>query len=63
MIVIDNIKYNSYLEVCKAYNISYTEFINFRRKNKDISELQFLGHFIENIAFNMKNGEYAIIRK
>ena len=61
MVVINEIKYESYYEVCKAFDISYAEFINFLKKNKDVSELDLLGHFIADIAMNMKTGEYAVI--
>ncbi len=61
MVIINKIKYESYYEVCKAFNISYAEFINFRRMNKDISELELLGHFIVNIAVSMRTGEYVVI--
>ena len=29
--------------------------------NKDISELELLGHFIVNIAVSMRTGEYVVI--
>ncbi len=61
MVVINEIKYESYYEVCKAFDISYAEFINYRRSNNDISELELLGHFIPNIAVSMKTGEYVIM--
>ncbi len=61
MIVINNTKYESYLDFCKAFDISYAEFINYRRGNNDISELELLGHFIPNIAVSMKTGEYVIM--
>ena len=61
MVIINKIKYESYYEVCKAFNISYAEFINFRRMNKDISELELLGHFIVNIVVSMRTGEYVVI--
>ena len=58
MIIINNTKYESYFELCKAYNISYAEFIKFRTNHKNIGELELLGNFIENIGFSMKEGNY-----
>lgn len=48
MIVINNVKYKFLFELCQAYDISYAELIKFRTNNKSISELELLGHFIEN---------------
>lgn len=59
MIKINSFEYESYYAMCNALNISYVDFINYRRLHKDIDELSLLGHFIKNIAVNMKTGEYA----
>ena len=61
MVVINNVEYKSFYELCQAYDISYAEFIKFRTNNKNISELELLGHFIDNIAFSMKDGTYVTL--
>ncbi len=61
MIVINKVEYKSLYELCQAYNICYAELIKFRTNNKNISELELLGHFIENIAFSMKDGSYVTL--
>ena len=46
MIVLNNVRYESWYELCRAYNISYAELLKFRITNKNISELEILEHFI-----------------
>ena len=61
MVVINDVEYKSFYELCQAYDISYAEFIKFRTNNKNINELELLGHFIDNIAFSMKDGTYVTL--
>ena len=61
MVVINNVEYKSFYELCQAYDISYAEFIKFRTNNKNINELELLGHFFDNIAFSMKDGTYVTL--
>lgn len=61
MVVINKVKYESYLEVCKAFDISYVDLIKYRQINAGISELELLGHFINNIAYRVDIGEYVIV--
>ena len=63
MIKINSIEYESYYDMCKALNISYADFINYRRLHKDIDELSLLGHFIDNIACSLSTGEYATFER
>lgn len=63
MVIIDGVKYESYYDVCKAYDISLSEFLKYKKDNSGINQLELLGHFIDNIAYCMKNGEYDIILK
>lgn len=63
MFIIDGVKYESYYEVCKAYGISFSELLKYKKDHSDINELELLGHFIDNIAYCMKNGEYNIFPK
>ena len=60
MVIINSAIYNSYFDVCKAYNIDYQEFIDYKRINPDICELDLLGHFIPNIAVRLDNESYII---
>ena len=62
MITINSIKYKSYLEMCNAYNINYKEFLQFKRKNKELGEFGILLHFIPNLTYNMKVG-YVTLNK
>ena len=61
MVVINKVKYESYLEVCNAFDISYVDLIKYRQINAGISELELLGHFINNIAYRVDIGEYVIV--
>ena len=63
MIVIDEIEYESYYDLCKAYNISFAELIKYRMKHKDISEWDLLSHFINDLCFVLNIGEYLIMPK
>ena len=63
MIVLNNVRYESWYELCQAYNISYAELIKFRMNNKDINELEILDHFIGNVAMCMRDGRYATLKK
>lgn len=63
MIVLNNVRYDSWYELCQAYNISYDELLKFRMNNKDINESEILEHFIGNVAFCVKDGRYAILEK
>lgn len=60
MLIINSVEYASYLDICKAYNIDYKSFVEYKLNNSNISELELLGHFISNIAVNMSNGNYFI---
>ena len=60
MLVINSIVYDNYLDMCRAYNIDYKRFIEYKRNNPDISELDLLSKFISNIAVHMNNGHYII---
>lgn len=60
MITINSIKYKSYLEMCNAYNINYKEFLQFKRKNKELGEFGILLHLISNIVYSMKIGYKTI---
>lgn len=60
MVIINSAIFNSYFDVCKAYNIDYHEFIDYKRINPDICELALLGHFIPNIAVRLDNESYII---
>ena len=63
MIVLNNVRYESWYELCRAYNISYTELLKFRMNNKNISELEILEHFIGNVAMFIRDGRYATFKK
>ena len=63
MIVLNNVRYDSWYELCQAYNISYAELLKFRMNNKDINELEILEHFIGNIGYCMSDGRYATLKK
>lgn len=63
MIVLNNVRYESWYELCRAYNISYAELLKFRINNKNISELEILEHFIGNVAMCMRDGRYATFKK
>ena len=63
MLIINSIEYNSYFDMCKAYNIEYKSFVQYKRNYPNISELELLGHFISNIAVRMDNGHYYIESK
>ena len=60
MLVINSVEYNSYFDVCKAYNIDYRNFIEYKKRHPDISELELLGNFIPNLAVQMDNRHYFI---
>ena len=49
MVIIDGVKYESYYDVCKAYGISFSKFLKYKKENTGINELELLGHFINNI--------------
>ena len=63
LIVLNNVRYESWYELCQAYNISYAELLKFRMNNKDINELEILEHFIGNIGSCMSDGRYATLKK
>lgn len=63
MVVIDDVKYESYYDVCKAYGINFSEFLAYKKENAGINELELLGHFINNIAYCMKTRECNIFPK
>lgn len=63
MIIINSVKYDSYFDMCKAYNIDYKSFVEYKQNNTNISELELLGYFISNIAVRMDNGNYFIGKK
>lgn len=58
MLIINSVVYNSYFDMCKEFNIDYKSFIEYKKSNADISELDLLAHFIPNIAVRMDNGNY-----
>ena len=58
MLVINSVEYDSYIDMCKAYNIDCKEFFEYKKNNSDISTLDLLGHFIPNIGVCMDNGHY-----
>lgn len=60
MIVIDSVNYESYLEICKAYEIDFKEFLNYKRQNPEISEWDLLAHFLGNVGVCMEDGSYFI---
>lgn len=39
MLVINSAKYNSYLDMCKDYNINYKNFLKYKKDNLEISEM------------------------
>ena len=63
MIVLNNVRYESWYELCQAYNISYAELLKFRMDNKDIDELEILEYFIGNAAMCMRDGRYASLQR
>lgn len=60
MLIIDSVKYDSYFDFCKKYHIKYSDFLNYKRCNPDLSELELLSHFISNIAMEIDTGNYII---
>ncbi len=58
MATIDGAKYSSYMEMCKAFYFDYQEFMNYKKQNTEISELELLGHFIRPMEYRMIDGTY-----
>ena len=63
MIVLNNVQYESWYELCQAYNISYAELIKFRINNKNTDTLEILEHFIGNVGYCMSDGRYVTFEK
>jgi hypothetical protein len=63
ILVINSLTYESYFDICKAYDIDYKEFLEYKKSNLDISELQLMGHFIQDIGCRMDTGEYVLYHK
>ena len=63
MLIINSVEYDSYYDMCKSYNIDYKSFVEYKRNNPNISELELLGHFISGIFVSMDNGCYCIESK
>ena len=60
MLVIDSVEYESYMAVCEAYGIDYKEFLEYKARHGEEGELFLLGHFIEELAYRMSDGEYVV---
>lgn len=58
MIIINNIKYNNYIEMCEAFNINPKEFFEFKRNNISLNEIDLLYHFIPDIGISLETGNY-----
>ena len=60
MLIVYSVKYNSYFDLCKKYHIKYSDFLNYKRCNLDLSEFELLGHFISNIVMEIDTGNCII---
>lgn len=58
MVTVNNVGYTSYLEMCKAHNIDYKDFLKFKVANPNIGELDLLGEFIPDLAYCMFDSTY-----
>ena len=58
MITVNNIKFTSYYEMCKHFNIEFNELLQYKKENSHISEHELLNHFFPGIKFKLSNYSY-----
>ena len=59
MVIINGVSYKDYQEICNAFDIDYKDFLTYKSKNPDISELGLLGHFIKYLSYRL-DGIYVV---
>lgn len=63
MVIIDSIVYDSYIDMCKDYNIDCKEFFEYKRKNLKLSEWDILEHFIPDLGIRLDTRTYVTRKK
>ena len=58
MITINSKSYSTYKELCAEYKIKFKHFLQYKKDNPNLSELQLLGNFIPNLHYNLSNNNY-----
>ena len=59
MVIINSVKYNSYMDMCKAFHIDCKEFFEYKRNHIELNEMELLGYFIPDIGFNLETCHYV----
>ncbi len=60
IIKVNDIEYHSYSDFCKAFNINYKEFMNYKHENPNISQLDLLGHFFDKVLVRMDDSSFFV---
>lgn len=59
-IKVNNIEYHSYQEMCIDLDIDFKEFMKLKHESSDISELDLLSHFFEEVLIRMTDSSYFV---
>ena len=60
IIKVNNIEYHSYQEMCVDLDIDFKEFMKLKHESPDISELDLLSHFFEEVLIRMTDSSYLV---